>query len=46
MNKTLLFLTLILFIIGAYYYSVYSPYRILSQKAKELISNHQIDLDR
>jgi rhodanese-related sulfurtransferase len=44
MNKMLLFLTLILFIIGAYYYSIYSPYRISSNKAKNLIANHQIDL--
>ena len=29
---------------AAYYYSVYSPYRISSESAKNLIANHQIDL--
>ena len=33
-----------LLIAGAYYYAVYSPYRISSEEAKKRISNHDVDL--
>jgi len=47
MNRiTLLTLAIffITFVVVAYNYAVYSPYRISSNKAKNLIANHQIDL--
>ena len=41
---TLFLIGLVVVIAGAYYYAVYSPYRISSEEAKKRIAKHDFDL--
>jgi rhodanese-related sulfurtransferase len=44
MDKMIILPVIAFLVAGAYAYSVYSPYRVSSEKAKKLIANDKIDL--